>query len=99
MEVTPGQHFDAFISGLFLAPNAAAQFAPLHYYFVKAMDAMYAHLTAGAPLPPSQVVRPTPRGFVPYTTANEAALLPPIRQNPAAADQVRFADGVLTIPQ
>jgi hydroxybutyrate-dimer hydrolase len=84
---------------LFLGPSLEAQFAPLHYYFVKAMDAMYAHLTAGAPLPPSQVVRPTPRGFAQYSTLNEAALLPPIRQNPAAADQIRFADGVLTIPQ
>jgi hydroxybutyrate-dimer hydrolase len=99
IEVTPGQHFDAFISGLFLGPNLEAQFAPLHYYFVKAMDVMYAHLTAGAPLPPAQVVRPTPRGFVPYTTANEAALLPPIQQNPAAADRIRFEDRVLTIPQ
>ena len=99
IEVTPGQHFDAFISGLFLGPNLEAQFAPLHYYFVKAMDVMYAHLTAGAPLPPAQVVRPTPRGSAPYTTANEAALLPPIRQNPAAADRIVFDRNVLTIPQ
>jgi hydroxybutyrate-dimer hydrolase len=100
IEVTPGQHFDAFISGLLLGPGTTgAQFAPLHYYFVKAMDAMYAHLMDGAPLPPSQVVRPTPRGAVPYTTANEATLLPPIQQNPAAGDRIRFNDHVLTIPE
>ena len=82
IEVTTGQHFDAFISGAAFARsiNAAGvfevQFAPLHYYFVLAMDSMYAHLTTGARLPPSQVVRPTPRGFDAYTTANVPALLP-----------------------
>ena len=40
------------------------------------MDSMYAHLTSGAALPPSQVVRPTPRGFAPYTPATVPVLLP-----------------------
>ena len=30
---------------------------PLHYYFIKAMDALYANLTVNVPLPPAQVVR------------------------------------------
>jgi hydroxybutyrate-dimer hydrolase len=99
IEVTPGQHFDAFISGLFLGPTGAAQFAPLHFYFLRAMDMMYAHLTSDAPLPVPQVVRPTPRGLLPYTPANVPTLLPAIQQNPAAGDQIRFADHVLTVPQ
>jgi hydroxybutyrate-dimer hydrolase len=98
VEVTTGQHFDAFISSIFTGATGV-QFAPLHYYFVQAMDAMYAHLTAHAPLPPSQVVRPTPRGVQPYTPLNVPALLPPMRQNPAAGDRISFERGVLTIPE
>ena len=105
IEVTTGQHFDAFISGPVLARsmNSAgvfeAQFAPLHYYFVLAMDSMYAHLTTGAALPPSQVVRPTPRGFEPYTPANVPVLLPPPSNSPAAGNRITFERGVLTIPE
>jgi hydroxybutyrate-dimer hydrolase len=98
IEVTAGQHFDAFVSSLFVGP-AGAQFAPLHYYFVLAMDAMYAHLTTGAPLPPAQVVRPTPRGVVPYDAGNVPALLPPLSNSPAAGDRITFEAGVLSIPE
>ncbi len=98
IEVTPGQHFDAFISSLFLGPTGA-QFAPLHYYFAQAMDSMYAHLTQGTALPPSQVVRPTPRGLQPYTELNVLLLLPPASLTPAAADQIRFDQGQLIIPE
>ena len=75
------------------------QFAPLHYYFVQAMDNMYAHLTSGAPLLPSQVVRPTPRGLAAYDAANVPALLPPPSLTPAAGDRIFFANGVLSIPE
>jgi len=98
IEVTTGQHFDAFISSLFVGP-AGVQFAPLHYYFVLAMDSMYAHLTAGAALPPSQVVRPTPRGADPYTSANVPGLLPLPSLTPAAGNRIIFGDGVLSIPE
>jgi len=98
IEVTTGQHFDAFISSLFVGP-AGVQFAPLHYYFVLAMDSMYAHLTAGAALPPSQVVRPTPRGAAPYTPATVPALLPPPSNSPATGDRIVFERGVLSIPE
>ncbi|MDH4173399.1 MAG: D-(-)-3-hydroxybutyrate oligomer hydrolase [Betaproteobacteria bacterium] len=97
IEVTTGQHFDAFISFFFNA--GGVQFAPLHHYFVLAMDSMYAHLTTGAPLPPSQVVRPTPRATAPYTPANVPALLPAPVLAPAAGDRITFADGVLSIPE
>jgi hydroxybutyrate-dimer hydrolase len=94
IEVTTGQHFDAFISLLF-----GGQFAPLHYYFVQAMDNMHAHLTGHARLPPSQVVRPTPRGATPYTAENVPALLPPAKLHPDANDRIRFRHGELFIPE
>ncbi len=98
IEVTNAQHFDAFIDNALL-PGFDSSFIPLHYYFVKAMDAMYAHLTANAPLPPAQVVRTTPRGGTPgsappITTAN----LPPISGTPAAGNQITFTGNTLTIP-
>lgn len=99
IEVTTGQHFDAFISFFLTNPVGVVQFAPLHYYFVLAMDAMYAHLTSGAALPPSQVVRPTPRGALPYDAGNVPALLPPPSNSPAAGDRITFAAGVLSIPE
>jgi len=60
---------------------------------------MYAHLTAGGSLPPAQVVRPIPRGALPYTPASVPTMLPPMRQSPAAADRISFEDGVLSIPE
>jgi hydroxybutyrate-dimer hydrolase len=99
IEVTTGQHFDAFISSLFTNPVGSAQFVPLHYYFVKAMDSMYAHLTTGAALPPSQVVRPTPRGLDPYSATNVPTLLPLPSLTPAAGDRIVFSHGVLSIPE
>ncbi|HEX2198131.1 MAG TPA: 3-hydroxybutyrate oligomer hydrolase family protein [Burkholderiales bacterium] len=98
IEVTTGQHFDAFVSSLFFGPTGV-QFAPLHYYFVQAMDNMYAHLTAGAPLLASQVVRPTPRGLQPYTAENVPTLLPPAKVVPAAGDRIRFDHQQLLIPE
>ncbi|MGN6529723.1 MAG: 3-hydroxybutyrate oligomer hydrolase family protein [Burkholderiaceae bacterium] len=102
IEVMYGQHFDAFL------PNAAnggvqgydALLVPVHYYFVQGMDAMWAHLTGGTALPPSQVVRTVPRGGTPgaapaLTTAN----VPPIAAAPADADRISASAGVATIPQ
>jgi len=57
VEVTDAQHFDSFLPLL----GFDANYVPLHVYFIRAMDAMWAHLTQGMPLPPSQVVRTTPR--------------------------------------
>jgi hydroxybutyrate-dimer hydrolase len=98
IEVTNAQHFDAFID-LGATPGYDARFVPLHYYFVQAMDLMWAHLTKSSPLPPSQVVRTTPRGGagagVPALTA---ANVPPIRNAPAPGDAITFAGTTLTIP-
>lgn len=98
IEVTNAQHFDTFMaSGAALGYDS--RFVPLHRYFNQAMDMMYAHLKAGAALPPSQVVRTTPRavtgGLVePITTAH----VPPINPAPGISEQITFTGNTLNIP-
>ena len=94
-EVTNAQHFDTFVS----LSGFDTRFAPLHVYFIQSMNAMYAHLKSGAPLPASQVVRATPRGGSPgaapaITTAN----VPPITTTPAAANAIGFSGTSVNIP-
>ena len=95
-EVKNAQHFDAFL------PLAGydTRLLPLHRYFVQAMDIMYLHLRNGNPIPPSQVVRTTPRGG----TAGAAPAItlvnvPSISFGPPAADQITFSGNTLTIPE
>ncbi len=99
IEVTNAQHFDAFIGNAAL-PGYDTRFIPLHVYFNRAMDAMYDNLKNGKALPPSQVVRTTPRGgtagAAPAITATN---LPAISASPAAADAITFSANTLTIPQ
>ena len=94
IEVTNAHHFDSFLA----LPGYANRLVPLHRYFIQAMDMMYANLKNGAALPASQVVRTVPRGLNgavanPITAAN----VPPIQTVPAAADQITFANNVVTI--
>ncbi|MEF7615381.1 3-hydroxybutyrate oligomer hydrolase family protein [Aquincola sp. MAHUQ-54] len=95
IEVTHAQHFDGFLP----FPGFDNRFVPLHVYFLSAMDAMYAHLKSGTALPPSQVVRATPRGGLPgaapaLTTAN----VPPVSAAPAAGNAITFAGTTVEIP-
>ena len=95
IEVTNGQHFDTFLP----LGGFDTRFVPLHPYFNQAMDAMYAHLKAGAALPPSQVVRTTPRGGVALAApALTAANVPPFSATPAAANQITFSGTTLAVP-
>jgi hydroxybutyrate-dimer hydrolase len=100
-EIVNGQHFDAFL------PNAAGGgvqgydtlFVPVHYYFVKSMDLMWAALKSGAALPPSQVVRTTPRGGTPGAApVISVTNVPPISGTPAAANAISAGTGTITIP-
>ena len=96
IEVTNAQHFDAFLpfSGF------DTRFVPLHPYFVQAMDMMYAHLRSGTALPPSQVVRTTPRGGAPGAApAITAANVPAITATPAPANGIGFGGTTLAVPQ
>jgi hydroxybutyrate-dimer hydrolase len=98
IEVTNAQHFDTFIDNA-AVPGYDSRFVPLHYYFVKAMDAMYARLKSNTPLPPSQVVRTVPRGGTPGAApALTLANVPPISAAPAAGNQITFSNNTVTIP-
>ncbi|MBX3605512.1 MAG: D-(-)-3-hydroxybutyrate oligomer hydrolase [Piscinibacter sp.] len=95
IEVTNGQHFDAFL------PFAGfdTRYIPLHVYYVRAMDAMWAHLKHGAALPPSQVVRTTPRGGTPGAApAITAAHVPAISASPLPGDQIVVSGSTMTLP-
>jgi len=93
IEVTNAQHFDAFLANPALGFNTL--YIPLHVYFNRALDAMYEHLTTGAALPPSQVVKTEPRGVgaPPITSAN----VPPISATPGS-NAILFDGTTLTIP-
>lgn len=95
-EVTNAQHFEAFNP----LPGFDTRFIPLHYYFHQALDLMHAHLTESGDLPPSQVVRTTPRGGTPGAAppVTPEANLPPIAPAPPKADQITFAGRILTVP-
>jgi len=98
IEVTNAQHFDAFIDSPAF-PGYDSAYVPLHYYFIKSMDALYANLTSSAPLPPSQVVRTVARGGTPgsappITTAN----VPPIAATPASGNAITFSGNTVNIP-
>ncbi len=99
MEVTNAQHFDSFIGNAAL-PGYDTRYVPLHVYFNRAMDAMYDYLKTGKALPPSQVVRTTPRGGTPGAApAISAANVPAFSAAPTAADAITFSGTTLTIPQ
>lgn len=98
IEVENAQHFDAFIDNPVL-PGYDARMIPLHRYFLLAMDQVYAHLKGGAALPPSQVVRTTPRGGTPGAAPPLAAgNVPPSAMAPAAGDRITYDKGTVTIP-
>ena len=98
-EVTNAQHFDAFIDNAAL-PGYDSRLVPLHRYFIQAMDLMYANLKNGTPLPPSQVVRTTPRGGTPGSApAITAANVPAIAASPTQANAITFGGNTLTIPE
>lgn len=85
IEVENGQHFDAFL-GLAGFDN---RFIPLHLYSIQAMNMMWAKLTANTALPPSQVVRTTPRGGTAGAAPALAATnVPPIATAPSAANLI-----------
>ncbi|MDQ6684482.1 MAG: D-(-)-3-hydroxybutyrate oligomer hydrolase [Pseudomonadota bacterium] len=95
IEVANSQHFDAFLpfSGF------DTRYVPLHLYFVRAMDAMYANLRSGTALPASQIVRATPRGGAPASApALTGANVPAISTAPAAADQITFSGTSIVVP-
>jgi hydroxybutyrate-dimer hydrolase len=98
IEVTNAQHFDAFIDNPAL-PGYDSRFVPLHYYFVQAMDRVWANLTNRTPLPPAQVVHTLPRGGTPGAApALTAANVPPFKDAPGDGEKITFGNNTVTIP-
>lgn len=99
IEVTHAQHFDAFIGNAALA-GYDTRFVPLHVYFNRAMDAMWDHLKSNKALPPSQVVRTTPRGGTPGAApAITASNVPALAASPTSSNAITFGSSTLTIPE
>jgi len=100
IEVTNAQHFDSFIGLPTVLPGYDSRFIPLHVYLNRALDAVYAKLRNGTPLPASQVLRTVPRGGTPGSApAIVAANVPAIPAVPAAADRIDVSGNVLTVPE
>ena len=98
IEVTNGQHFDGFIDAI---PGYAKRYIPMHVYVNRALDAVYANLRNGTPLPPSQVVRTTPRGGLDTDVVGPQILpsnVPPIAATPAAGDAITVSGSTVNVP-
>ncbi len=98
IEVTNGQHFDGFID---VIPGYAKRYIPMHVYVNRALDAVYANLRDGTPLPPSQVVRTTPRGGADTDTVGpriQPSNVPPIAATPAAGDAITVTGSTVDVP-
>jgi hydroxybutyrate-dimer hydrolase len=94
-EVANAQHFDAFIGAF---AGYQTRFIPLHRYVIESLDFMYAHLKSGGAIPPSQVVRTTPRSST-SSVISKSQNVPDIPAAPAAADQITFSNGTLNVPE
>lgn len=90
IEVTHANHFDSFSSAL------PTLIVPLHVYLNRALDAMYAHLSAKQALPPSQVVRTVTRADA--STLITAVNVPAIASTPAAGNAISVTETVVDVP-
>lgn len=100
VEVTNAQHFDGFIGLPAILAGYDTRYIPLHVYLNRSLDAMYAHLTAGKALPPSQVVRTVPRGGTPGSApAITVANVPAMQAVPASADAIAVTPGSIVVPE
>jgi len=100
IEVENAQHFDTFIGLPTLLAGYDTRYVPLHLYLFRALDAMYAHLSEGQPLPASQVVRTVPRGGVPGAAPElTASNVPNFVRKPAKADAIVAKGHTLYVPE
>ena len=101
-EIENGQHFDAFLPSLAAGAGVNGYdvlFVPVHYYFINAMDIMWARLEGNAPMPPSQVVRTTPRGGTPGAAPQITVANVPKIGTPTAANAITASGGTINVPQ
>lgn len=93
IEVTNAEHFGTDL------PGFDTRMVPLTLYHLRALDLMWAHLTAGQPLPPSQVVRTTPRGGeAGHAPPLQLSNVPSIALEPAPRDAITVQSGHVQIP-
>ncbi len=88
IEVENAQHFETFL-GL---AGYDTRFIPMHYYGAQALNMMWSHLRVGTALPPSQLVRTTPRGGTAGAAPpiSVSTNLPAISANPATSSAITF---------
>ena len=99
VEVTNAQHFDTFIGLPGTLPGYDSRYVPLHLYLVRALDAVYANLKSGTPLPASQVVRTVPRGGVPGAAPPiGVANVPTFVTTPTAANAIVVSGNTVSVP-
>ncbi len=97
IEVKQAHHLDV-LNGL---AGFNSEYVPLHHYLIEALEAMYAHLSDGAPLPENQVINATARGFDdtgavnPLTEEN----LPSIMETPDEVNSITFEENRVAIPE
>jgi len=92
-EVLNAHHLD-ILNGF---PGIAENYIPLHHYYFQALDLVWERLTNGTELPPSQVVRTTPRGNI--ATPLAESNLPAIAVTPAEDDLIQLVGTELRIPE
>ena len=93
IEVANAEHFGTDL------PGFDTRMVPLTLYHLRALDAMWAHLTAGAALPDSQVVRTTPRGGEPgRAPALQPANVPDIAARAQPGNSITIKDGKVELP-
>lgn len=93
-ELEHGHHFDGYLA----LPGLAEGYVPMQVWLCRGLDALLERLRHGTELPPSQVIRSRPRGGAgddvpPLGEAHVGRLRPD-----PGADAIRFADGVLSVP-
>ena len=93
IEVTNAEHFGTDL------PGFDTRMVPLTLYHLRALDLMWAHLTRKTDLPPSQIVRTTPRGGEPGKAPMlQSSNVPPISASPPARDKIVVQKGIVLMP-
>jgi hydroxybutyrate-dimer hydrolase len=91
-EVPHAQHFDGYL-GL---PGMGERYVPLNAWLERALESVDANLTQGQALPPSQVVRSSPRGTgLPPLTETHLGKL----SGSPGTDAVQFDGAHLAVPE
>ena len=93
IEVTNAEHFGTDL------PGFDTRMVPLTLYHLHALELMWAHLTRKTDLPPSQIVRTTPRGGEPGKAPMlQLSNVPPISASPSARDKIVVERGNVRMP-